>query len=222
MRKIVQLFVCLSPMFLKRRLLKLFYGYSIHPTATIGLSWIYPKKLTMGAGSRIGHFNVAIHLDEMILNEKSSIGRSNWITGFATGTTSKHFAHQPDRQSLLYIGEQSSITKNHHLDCTSPITIGRYVTVAGYQSQFITHSINVYDNRQDSKPITIGDYCFVGTNVVLLGGTNLPAYSVLGAKSLLNKSFTEEWKLYGGNPAKPITDISKEAKYFSRTTGFVN
>lgn len=222
MRKILQLFICLCPMFLKRRFLKLFYGYSIHPTATIGLSWIYPRELTMGPYSKIGHFNVAVHLDEIILNQKASIGRSNWITGFSTNTTSKHFNHQPDRVSVLIVGEHSSITKNHHLDCTSPIVIGRFVTVAGYQSQFITHSINVYDNRQDSKPITIGDYCFVGTNVVLLGGTALPAYSVLGAKSLLNKSYTDEWKLYGGNPAKPITDISKDAKYFSRETGFVN
>ena len=96
------------------------------------------------------------------------------------------------------------------------------MTIAGYQSQFLTHSINVYDNRQDSHPIYIGDYSFTGTNVVVLGGASLPANSVLGAKSLLNKSFQDEWMLYGGNPAKPIIPIRKDAKYFSRNKGFVN
>lgn len=222
MKKVLQLFICIMPMVLKRPLLKAFFKYDIHKTARIGLSWIFPDRLVMGANSSIGHFNTAVHLDEIIMSEETSIGRGNWITGFSSGTQSKHFAHQPERKSTLFIGAHSAITKNHHIDCTSPITIGRYVTVAGYSSQFITHSINVYDNRQDSKPISIGDYCFVGTNVVVLGGSSLPAYSVLGAKGLLNKSFTEEWKLYGGNPAKLITDISRDAKYFSRDTGFVN
>jgi acetyltransferase-like isoleucine patch superfamily enzyme len=222
MKKIIQLFTCVMPMLLKRPLLKIFFKYEIDKTAYIGLSWVFPKKLVMGPNSFIGHFNTAVHLDEIVMDEETHIGRGNWITGFTSGTDSKHFVHQPERKSTLYIGSHSSITKNHHIDCTSPIVIGKYVTIAGYSSQFITHSINVYDNRQDSKPITIGDYCFVGTNVVVLGGSSLPAYSVLGAKALLNKSFTEEWKLYGGNPAKLITDIKKDAKYFSRETGFVN
>lgn len=222
MGKIVKIFICILPMSLKRMLLQRLYGYEIHPTARIGLSFFYPKKLKMGKNSKIGHFNTAVHLDEVILGEYVSIGRGNWITGFATGTTSRHFKHQPERVSILKVGNHSAITKGHHIDCTSPIIIGNFVTIAGYNSQLLTHSINVYDNRQDSKQITIGDYCFVGTNVVVLGGASLPSYSVLGAKAMLNKQYTEEWKLYGGNPAKPITDIPKDAKYFSRETGFVD
>ncbi|ADF50912.1 trimeric LpxA-like enzyme [Zunongwangia profunda SM-A87] len=122
---------------------------------------------------------------------------------------------------MFAVGAHSAITKNHHIDCTSPIFIGKFVTIAGYQSQLLTHSINVYDNRQDSQSIYIGDYTFIGTNVVILGGSKLPAKSVLGAKALLNKSYEEEWMLYGGNPAKPIVPIQKDAKYFSRTKGYV-
>lgn len=221
MGKIAKLFICIMPMFLKRRLLETFYGYKIHPTAYIGLSFIYPKRLVMGKNSKIGHFNAAVNLDEVIIGEYVSIGRGNWITGFASGTSSKHFAHQPSRKSVLTIGNHSAITKGHHIDCTSPVNIGCFVTVAGYNSQILTHSINVYDNRQDSKSISIGDYCFVGTNVVMLGGSALPSYSVLGAKAMLNKAYTEEWKLYGGNPARAITDIPLDAKYFSRDKGYV-
>lgn len=216
-----KILVCLLPWPIKRRLLKWWFGYDLHPSAKIGLAWIFPHELVMEAGSRIDHFTVAIHLDKIEMGQKSSIGRSNWITGFSSKQPTQHFLHQPYRQSILKIGKHSAITKHHHIDCTSPITIGDFVTVAGYYSQLLTHSIDVMKNRQDSNPIHIGDYAFVGTNCVILGGAVLPAYSVLGAKSLLNKKYEEEWKLYGGTPAKPINNILKEAKYFIRKDGFV-
>ena len=175
----------------------------------------------MGAGSRIDHFTIAIHLDSIEMADQSTIGRNNWITGFSTKTSLLHFKHQADRQAKLIIGESAAITKNHHLDCTNTIQVGRFATIAGYHSQFLTHSINLIENRQDSAPITIGEYTFIGTNSVILGGAFLPSFCVLGAKSLLNKHYTQEWRLYGGAPAKELATIPKSAKYFTRTKGFV-
>ena len=218
---IVKLISIILPWKLRRIFLNKFFRYEIHPTARIGLAWVFPAKLKMGAFSRIDHFTTAIHLDTIVLGDNSKIGRGNWITGFPSKTSSQHFVHQPERKADLIIGSSSAITKNHHIDCTNTITIGNFSTIAGYHSQLLTHSIDVYTNRQDSSPITIGDYTFVGTNVVILGGAVLPAHAVLGAKSLLNKSFIVEYMLYGGVPAKPLTPISREAKYFDRTTGFV-
>jgi acetyltransferase-like isoleucine patch superfamily enzyme len=206
---------------LRRKALNKWFGYDIHPSAKIGLAWVFPSKLTMKEGSKIDHFTIAVHLDSIEMREKSSIGRSNWITGFSSGTDSRHFKHQPERRSNLILGRNSAITKNHHIDCTNIIQIGDFATVAGYQSQLLTHSINVYENRQDSQPIIIGDYTFIGTNSVILGGAQLPSYSLLAAKSMLSKFYTEEWKVYGGVPAKAISDISRDAKYFSRIEGFV-
>jgi acetyltransferase-like isoleucine patch superfamily enzyme len=56
---------------------------------------------------------------------------------------------------------------------------------------------------------------------VLLGGSTLPDFCVLGAKSLLNKNFTDTYQLYGGVPAQPIKSLSHDCKYFRRTEGFV-
>lgn len=211
----------LLPWPLKRLFLQKFFKFKIHPTAKIGLSWVFPAKLKMEAGAKIDHFCTAIHLDTIEMGKSSKIGRGNWITGFSTKNTSRHFGHQSDRRAELIIGESSAITKNHHIDCTNTIKIGCFSTIAGYNSQLLTHSIDVLENRQNSTPIIIGDYTFVGTNVVILGGAVLPSYSVLGAKSLLNKTHSKEWMLYGGVPAKPVKDIPREAKYFSRTEGFV-
>ena len=205
----------------KRFILNKFYGFDLHSSARIGLSWIFPEKLTMAENTRIFSFSVAIHLDTIIIGKNSTIGRGNWITGFTSKSDSPHFKHQKDRKAELIMGISSDITKNHHIDCTNSIRIGNFSTVAGYQSQMLTHSIDVIENRQDSAPIYIGDYTFIGTNVVILGGASLPSYSVLGAKSLLNKSYTEEYALYGGVPAKALGKIQQDAKYFHRTTGYV-
>jgi len=218
---LLKVFTVLLPWGLKRFFLIRFFKYEIHPTARIGLSWIYPKKLIMHSNSKIGNLNTAVHLDLISIGKYSSISRGNWITGFPSKTDSKHFSHQTERESNLILGEHSAITKNHHIDCTSSITIGDFVTIAGYNSQLLTHSINILENRQDSCPISIGDYCFLGTNVVLLGGASLPSYSVLGAKAMLNKKMNQEYSLYGGIPAKYINEIPKNAKYFNRTTGFI-
>jgi acetyltransferase-like isoleucine patch superfamily enzyme len=218
---LLKVFTALLPWSLKRFFLIRFFKYDIHPYARIGLSWIYPKKLIMHSNAKIGNFNTAVHLDLISIGKFSSISRGNWITGFPSKTNSKHFSHQKERESNLILGEHSAITKNHHIDCTSSITIGNYVTIAGYNSQLLTHSINIIECRQDSSPISIGDYCFLGTNVVVLGGATLPSYSVLGAKAMLNKKMNHEYGLYGGIPAKFISEIPKTAKYFERTTGFI-
>jgi acetyltransferase-like isoleucine patch superfamily enzyme len=217
----LKIITVLLPWTFKRMMLIHFFKYEIHPSAKIGLSWIYPKKLIMEANSKIGSFNVAVHLDLVAIGRYSSIARGNWITGFSSGTDSKHFVHQKERKSNLIIGKYSAITKNHHLDCTNVIQIGNFVTVAGYASQLLTHSINIELNIQDSHPISIGDYCFVGTASTILGGAILPSYSVLGANSLLIKPFSTPYRLYGGNPAKEIKELSKDFNYFNREQGFV-
>lgn len=221
MRKILNLIVVIMPWFIKRVILNNIYGYNIHKKAHIGMSYIFPKYLEMAEGARIGNFNIAIHLDKLVIGKNSSISRNNWITGFPTGTNSKHFSHQPNRKCELVIGNESAITKKHHLDCTNSIIIGNFVTVAGYDTQILTHSINIYDGRQDSNPVRIEDYTFVSTKCIILGGSALPSYSILAAGSILNKNFKDKYVLYGGTPAKAIKNLPEDAKYFTRLKGFV-
>ena len=215
-------FLVLCPWFLKNPALNYIFGYKIHPKARIGISWIYPEELQMRAGSRIGHFNVAIHLKLLVMEEESTISRRNWITGFPAKTDSKHFAHQKNRLPALIIGKHSAITKNHHIDCTNTINVGEYTTIAGYFSQLLTHSVDVFEGIQTSSPINIGKYCFIGTNVVLLGGSTVPDYSVVGAKALVTQAHKDPGYLYGGVPAKPLMPLPSGSKYFTRKAGWVD
>jgi acetyltransferase-like isoleucine patch superfamily enzyme len=81
----------------------------------------------------------------------------------------------------------------------------------------LTHSIDVYNNRQDAKPIRIGKYCFVGTGCILLPGSELPDYSVLGAGAVLTKAHTKPGCLYAGSPAKEVKELDVDViPYFKR------
>jgi acetyltransferase-like isoleucine patch superfamily enzyme len=220
MKHLFRALVVLLPWFLRRHVLSGLYGYEIHPSARIGCSWIFPERLVLGPGARIGHFNVAVHLARLELGAHAILDRSNWITGFPRGGA-RHFAHRIDRDPALIVGAHAAITKGHHLDCTDRVTIGEFTTVAGYHSQFLTHSIDLVANRQDCAPIAVGAYCFVGTASVLLPGARLPDRSVLGAMALLNFAPAETGWLYAGVPAKPVKPLPADAAYFTRTTGWV-
>lgn len=111
MKMALQIILLFFPWKIRRYLLNRFWKFEIHPTARIGFSYIYPKCLIMEEGARIGHLNVAVHLDKMILRENVTIARNNWITGFPVAANSKHFAHDKERKSELIIGKESALPR---------------------------------------------------------------------------------------------------------------
>lgn len=218
---IKKLIACLLPWPLRRRWLERAFGYRIDPTARIGLAWIFPEALEMGPHSSIGHLTVAKGLALLRLGAHASIGRGCWITGFPVGGE-RHFRHLPERRPELLVGDHSAITNRHLIDCTASVSLGEFSTFAGFSSQILTHSIDLAANRQSAAPVRIGRYCFVGTNSVLLGGSVLPDYCVLGAKSLLHRAQTETHTLYAGTPAVAVKSLPADLAYFQRQVGFVD
>ncbi len=211
--------ICL-PAHFRRAFLESRFGYKIHPSCRIGFSWIFPTQLIMEEGSRIDHLTVCKNIDLLHVKAHASIGRGNWITGFPLGP-SPHFAEEKERRPELILGEHAAITHRHLIDCTNSVVLGRFTTMAGFQSQILTHSIDLERNRQASAPVRVGDYCFIGTDSVLLPGSVLPDFSVLGAKSLLNKDFSATHQLYAGVPAQPVQSLPPDWQYFRRNEGFV-
>lgn len=208
------------PWRLRRLLLVKLLGYQLHPTCKLGLAWVLPKKLVMDEYSSIGHFTVCKGMDLLHLGRNASIGRGNWIAGYPSDGRG-HYFDQPGRSSELILGEHSAITNRHLIDCTNAIHVGRFATVAGYRSQILTHSVDLVSCRQSSSPVRIGEFCFVGTGCVILGGARLPDYSVLGAMALLNKEYSQAYTLYAGVPARPIKSLAAESAYFARAVGYV-
>ena len=218
---LLRAFTLLLPWPLRRSAMRWWFGYDLHPTSRIGWSWVFPRRLVMGAHASIGHLTVCKDLDSLVMGDHAIIGRLNWITGFPKDGPG-HFVAQPDRRPELMIGEHASITNRHIIDCTDRVEIGRFTTVAGFRTQVLTHSIDLAACRQAASPVTIGTYCFIGTDAVILGGSSLPDYSVLGAKSLLNQRLELTHRLYAGVPAREVKVIDRSSLYFTRSEGFVH
>ncbi|AGY58400.1 acyltransferase [Gloeobacter kilaueensis] len=220
MKTLLAALTLLLPWPVRRWVLVRFWGYRIDPTSRIGLAWIFPRRLVLAAHSQIGHLNVCRGLDELRLEEHARIGRLNWISGFPA-RPDRHFAHQPERSPRLVLGRHAAITHRHLIDCTDTVRLGNHAILGGYRSQVLTHAIDLERGRQHAAPVQIGNYCFVGTSCVLLGGSRLPDHSVLGAMSLLKDAFSEEYTLYAGVPATARKNLGTDWKYFSRPEGYV-
>jgi acetyltransferase-like isoleucine patch superfamily enzyme len=218
---IVQIAIMPLPWALRRWLLEGLFGFRIHPTARVGFSLLLAERVEMEEGSIIGSLTMIKGMSDLTVAPRGHIGNLNWITGLPPNDPS-FFRDEPDRISALVVGEDAAITNRHLLDCTNRITIGRFATIAGFRSQFLTHGIDIGPNCQSSLPIEIGDYCFTGTGVIVLKGAMLGPRCVLGAGSMLRGQYLEEYKLISGNPAKPIRDLDPASSYFHRTQAKVH
>lgn len=71
------------------------------------------------------------------------------------------------------------------------------------------HCLN--DNRKHiPSTIFIGKYCWLGYGSVILPNVKLGDYTIVGANSVVTKSFLEGYCVIGGNPAKIIKYLTKE------------
>lgn len=90
------------------------------------------------------------------------------------------------------------------------INIGKNVHIAP-NCGIITTNHDVYNPNKhvEGKDINIGDNCWVGMNSVILPGVTLGNNTVVGAGSVVTKSFEDGFMVIAGNPAKVIYKLDK-------------
>lgn len=191
-------------------------GWKLHPTSYVGPSLILADRVELAEGALIGRLNIVSPIGLLRLDRFANLGSGNRVVGMQR--TGK-YGQEPDRRSQLIIEEHASITRNHILDCSNSITIGKFSTFAGYRSQVLTHSPDFSRSHQTTRPVRIGSYCFVGTGSIILFDTELPNYCILSAGSVLNGRHEMTHSLYAGNPAKPVKELSRDLHYFHREIG---
>jgi acetyltransferase-like isoleucine patch superfamily enzyme len=70
---------------------------------------------------------------------------------------------------------------------------------------------DLYDqNKYNFKPIIIGDYSWIGMNSVVTAGVELGTRTIVGAGSVVTRSFPDGFCVIAGNPAKVIKNLNKE------------
>ncbi len=90
------------------------------------------------------------------------------------------------------------------------ITIGNDVTIAG-GTVLLTHDNSVIKCDLDATDyfgrIHIGDQCFIGFNSIILPGITLGENTIVGAGSVVTKSFPEGHVVIAGNPARILCTV---------------
>jgi hypothetical protein len=213
----IQAMCIVLPWKIRRLILNILPGFSIHSQAYVGLSVILADQCELAAKAYVGHFNYIGRLDILHMGEDSVIGNFNWVAGLSSRMNSPYFRSKANRRSELIMHEATMMMHRNHIDCTDRIEFGPYSALAGVRSQMITHGVNPMSSRQTCSAITIGAYTMVGAGSIIMKGVNIPDYCVVAAGSVVSQVGRESYSLIGGNPAVHQRSIPETAKLFKRT-----
>ena len=90
------------------------------------------------------------------------------------------------------------------------IYFGDYTQI-GPNVGVITANHDINDNRIDKlKEVKIGKYSWLGMGALIMPGVTLGDFTIVGAGSVVTKSFIEGYCVIAGNPAKIIKKLTPE------------
>jgi acetyltransferase-like isoleucine patch superfamily enzyme len=211
-------FVALLPGFLKRPCYRVFFGYDIGKRVRIGLSIIDARKCQIGDDVSIGHLNFVLGVKKIVIGDHVRIGHVNIIRGGDEVSLGRYaeiirmneinsipnpdVVNPTDPRFLL--GEGSIITAGHKIDFTDRVTIGRRSILGGRNSSLWTH------NRQRTRPIDIGSFAYIGSEIRMAPGSRVPSRCIVGIGSVITSELTAEGHLIAGVPAKAVKELGEE------------
>jgi acetyltransferase-like isoleucine patch superfamily enzyme len=124
---------------------------------------------------------------------------------------------------VIQIDDNVSIEQNLHLTCAGKIHLGSNTAIAANVTMTdINHPYQIIDLPPEKQfievnAIEIGPDCKIYNNAVILPGTRLGKHCIVGANSVVQGKFYEEYSVIVGAPAKIIKRYSFEQKAWLKT-----
>lgn len=130
-----------------------------------------------------------------------------------------HTTSQVYNPKNIYCGIETSpgFSQGNYIQAIGKIYIGDYTQIAANVG-IISANHKLEDNRKHIvKDVKIGKYCWIGFGAVIMPGVVLGDYTIVAAGAIVTKSFVDGYSVIGGNPAKIIKSIDKEACVFHKS-----
>jgi len=114
------------------------------------------------------------------------------------------------------IFDNNDMNNFHSNGCFYQATKGKIVIGSGTQIApncgLVTTNHDIYNIKKHAKGknVIIGKDCWLGMNAILLPGVELGDHTIVGAGSIVTKSFLDGNCVICGNPAKIIKYLDKE------------
>jgi acetyltransferase-like isoleucine patch superfamily enzyme len=120
-----------------------------------------------------------------------------------------HFSSKVVQHQNIVVGCDSNpgIEPGCYIQGIGRLIIGDYTQIAANTS-IITSNHDVYNlDAAVTGSVSIGSYCWIGTNCVVLPDVTLGDFTIVGAGAVVTKSFPEGHCIIAGNPARKIRDL---------------
>lgn len=176
------------------------------------------KGMKFGKNSFIGPgYAVAPILKGVALGNNVVIGRNAWFD-----------ISRKTKGGQIIIGDGTQAGRNLVASACKRISIGKKCLIS-YNVTLVDHDHDVFDPTispmdagiTEGKEITIEDECFVGAHSFILKGVHLGKHCVVGANSVVTKSFPA-YSVIAGSPAKLVRTLEQEEQYEEQTGDFYN
>jgi lipopolysaccharide O-acetyltransferase len=159
------------------------------------------KGMKFGTNSFIGpgYDFLFVQLKGITTEDDVMIGKNAWL--------------QTTHDGQISIGEGTNIGRNAVITAQKSIQIGKYC--------LLSYNVSIYDHEHDYtnpqkpamqsgtikvKEVIIEDGCFIGAHSFIMPGVHLEKRCVVGANSVVTKSFPA-FSVIGGNPATLIKTL---------------
>lgn len=220
-RLVLLVLIAALPGFLKRPLYRWLFGYKIDKKVRLGFSVIDAGECEIGYKTRIGHFNLIVGVEKLVIRDHAHIGHLNIIRGgdeviigrYAEILRMNEINSIPDPDIInvadprFHLGDGAVVTAGHKIDFTDRVEIGRRTILGGRNSSLWTH------NRQRTQPIVIGEQTYIGSEIRVAPGGVIPSRCIVGIGSVITGRLEGEYLLIAGVPAKPLKELSEEDRF---------
>lgn len=211
--------LALLPSWIKNPLYRRLFGYQIGKGVQIGFApFVGVGRCRIGDHVRIGSFNLFDRVADLEVGEGVRVGFLNLFRGgdrvrigrYATVLRQNVFNAIIDRDfvepvaSILELGDGVVVTTGHWLDFSAGLTVGGHTIIGGRNSSLWTH------NRQRGRPIRIGAHCYLGSEVRVAPGVEVPPLCIVALDSVLSGRYPETRSLIGGNPGKVLRALRED------------